>query len=337
MSTGQQASNSRKEKRIVLIAGSDQNRVCVPGERELNFDGINDSRKLLDVARVEYDVLFITPNYLKKNVRSPIDRYSLAINLISDVDQNQKVLGVVDKLLEKSPVPVINRPSVLRSTTRDQVAKALSGIGGLIVPKTLRFDRKSRKRAAEQVASGGFRFPGILRPAGTHGGEGVTLVRDVDQLTGMLSRYRESYLTEFANYRSRDGFYRKYRCFFIGDEIVFRHLIISDHWSIHARDKKRVMESTAWMVREEEAIHNKGISHFTEKQIETMKEVKSRLDVDYFGMDFSITPSGRILLFEANATMNFFPFYSDDPGHYSRKCLKPAVDAMKNLVSIAYE
>ena len=69
--------------------------------------------------------------------------------------------------------------------------------------------------------------------------------------------------------------------------------------------------------------------------IQTLEIVRERLGLDFFGMDFGILPDGRVVLFEANATMNFFPFLTQAEFAYVQKCLEPAQRAFRELVGLA--
>jgi hypothetical protein len=59
------------------------------------------------------------------------------------------------------------------------------------------------------------------------------------------------------------------------------------------------------------------------------------MKLDFFGMDCGIMPDGRVLLFEANATMNFFPFLRDPEFAYVQRCLAPAQRAFHELLDLA--
>ena len=63
-----------------------------------------------------------------------------------------------------------------------------------------------------------------------------------------------------------------------------------------------------------------------------LEAVRSRMPLDYFGMDFGVTPSGEVVLFEANATMNFFPFLHDPRLDYLKSALKPAREAFHEML-----
>ncbi|HET9427973.1 MAG TPA: hypothetical protein VFO69_06400, partial [Allosphingosinicella sp.] len=51
-----------------------------------------------------------------------------------------------------------------------------------------------------------------------------------------------------------------------------------------------------------------------------------------FGMDFGIMPDGRLVLFEANATMNFFPFLPDQRFAYVKQCASAAKRAFHDML-----
>jgi hypothetical protein len=66
-------------------------------------------------------------------------------------------------------------------------------------------------------------------------------------------------------------------------------------------------------------------------------EVRRRMPLDFFGVDFGISPNGEVVLFEANATMSFFPFAEDPQFDYSRRCIAPARSAFRELLGFPSE
>ena len=56
--------------------------------------------------------------------------------------------------------------------------------------------------------------------------------------------------------------------------------------------------------------------------------------LDFFGLDFALLADGKVLLFEANATMNFFPFSRDPEFAYVLACIAPARQALRELLGI---
>jgi glutathione synthase/RimK-type ligase-like ATP-grasp enzyme len=64
-------------------------------------------------------------------------------------------------------------------------------------------------------------------------------------------------------------------------------------------------------------------------------EIGERLDLDYAGLDFSILPDGRVLVFEANATMLVHPEAEGGEFAYKNPAVARIVDAFQALLAEA--
>jgi ribonucleotide monophosphatase NagD (HAD superfamily) len=117
------------------------------------------------------------------------------------------------------------------------------------------------------------------------------------------------YATEFVDYRSEDGWYRKYRVMFIDREPYPYHLAIGARWLLHYRSAD--MQADAARREEEAAFLHDPLAALGARAMAALMEIGKRLDLDYAGIDFSLLPDGRILFFEANATM--LVHAEDDP------------------------
>jgi hypothetical protein len=171
-------------------------------------------------------------------------------NLISDVDQGREILPAAEALVAQLGLPVVNEPRTICKTDRESVAATLSGIG------TFCHAPQVRRCTAESFATGDHRanwpFPLLMRVVGTHGGETFEKVDNEPAARAFIAGHPGAtfYLTQFVDYRSADGFFRKYRFFFVGDQILPYHLAIHDTWKVQhvATD----MASQPWMRCEEE-------------------------------------------------------------------------------------
>jgi len=65
-----------------------------------------------------------------------------------------------------------------------------------------------------------------------------------------------------------------------------------------------------------------------------LEAIRERMPLDFFGMDFGVTQSGEVVLFEANATMSFFPFSPDPQFAYLKLCFSPAQAAFRELLGL---
>jgi hypothetical protein len=293
--------------------------------------GNSDIYKLLGDNAV-FEQVNLSKAFQQNQPRPDVARFERVLNLVTDPDQHKRTLESLEKMLRKYRGQVINRPEAVLRTSRDQVAKRLAGIAGLHVPKVIRL-RGGKPDAAVQAAErAGFAFPGILRRAGTHTGDIVGLVAGSDELRAGLTGAGDHVLTEFVDFRSADGLYRKYRFFVFGSKAVFRHMIAADNWDIHARDRLRFMVEHPRLLEEEARLLEREDAEFPLPVHSVLEAIRLRLGLDFFGVDFGIAQSGDVILFEANATMNFFPFLTDPRFAYVQRCMAPAQGAFRQLL-----
>jgi len=324
---------SARQASLLFAIGSDQLAGTTSDGRP-KFAGCTDLHRLFD-QREPVHVLQLNRNMLRQRRRPELHPYRVILNLVTDADQNPKTLENLRKLLRDYSGPVINRPEAILRSTRDQVAKLLDGTPGLIAPKVIRVRNARPDIVAGAIERAKLTLPLIVRLAGTHTGKIVGLFDAIDDLRAAIAQPGEHIITEFVDFRSEDGLYRKYRAFFIGKRTIFRHKLVSDIWSVHAGDRLRFMADRPELVAEEQAMFEGTDGALPNNVIATLKAVRDRMPLDYFGMDFGVLPDGQVVLFEANATMNFFPFLPDRRFAYVRACQKPAAQAFHEMLAEA--
>ncbi len=253
-------------------------------------------------------------------------RYDCVLNLVTDPDQNPQTLERLRKQLRNYRGRLINRPEVVQRTTRDQVAKRLVGIEGLRVPRVVRLRNPKPGAASAAVERARSAFPLIVRHAGTHTGVIVGVVSTAAELDAAAVGPGEFILTEFVDFRSEDGLYRKYRLWTFGGRTIFRHMITTDNWNVHVKDRLRFMVDRKDLLAEEIRLLERPEGAFPPPVHAVFDAVKKRLALDFFGMDFGLDRDGRVLLFEANATMSFFPLEPHPSFHYLQ-CIRPPAEA----------
>lgn len=296
--------SGRTDARILVVGGA--------GLCNLNLQCLLD-RNRFDATIVylqaegEEDAVFARP----PSALPPCD---VVINSIADVDNGGEFLEKARAFCARFGRPVINAPDHrIARTTRDGVARLLEGIPGLTVPSIRRLTRNEVAALAQEPLSG----PILLRPVGAHGGDDLERVDEAGQIASFLTRVPSNsyYLTAFHDYRSADGYWRKYRLVFV-DRVVFPyHLTIGHDWKLHYY---RVdMTEQAWMKPEEEAFLADWRSVFDGPRGEAITEVAHRLDLDFAGIDCAIGADGSVVLFEANPTM--LVHLSDSPIDYPYK------------------
>lgn len=320
--------------RVALLRGSDTASTDVQsGVMRVKLKGNNDYWRIVALDRFEVTRFQLAPNYFRTPRRWDFSQFDVVLNTITDPDQNPKTIKVVERITRGFD-HVVNRPEVLQTTTRSEVAKRLESTPKLVVPKVIRLRYPTLERLRARVAEHAFRFPAILRQAGMHTGKIIGVVdraEDLDPVFG--DRKHEYFLTEFVNFASADGLYRKMRVFFIGNEVLFKHLIVSSQWNVHAKDRADIMAGRDDLRREEQQLVEGGFTTFRVGIDDCLREIKSRIKLDYFGMDCALLADGRLVLFELNATMNFFPLSPDPRFAYLQAGVEPAKEAMSRLLA----
>lgn len=228
-------------------------------------------------------------------------------NEITDPDSHSVALSNCKKLITAQGKPVVNHPDAILGTTRDLISANLSGITGLKMPLTVRIKPKSPEEVAAAIKASKFSYPVIFRQAGDHGGISTTLIHGSDEIVKLMHSYaldgRSFYLTQFVDYQSKDGLYRKYRLVIVGNSLILRHMIIHDGWLIHANSRSFMADKLATQ-QEEEQIMSTFRTQLGPKLIKTISQISKKLKLDYYGIDCSINAQGEILAFEINANMN---------------------------------
>lgn len=318
---------------LLVVVGSDRG-LIVSKEGRRGHVGNTDVFRLLG-ENARFDEFHLGKNLRQLPWIPDLAPYSCILNLISDPDQNPRTLDNLRKLLRGFRGTVINRPEDVLCSGRDQMAALLTGTAGLTVPRTIRLRTAKPNAAARAVERAGLQFPVILRVAGTHMGKIIGLMQDLDGLQESLSPGAEHIVTEFVDFRSPDGLYRKYRVFFLGQKRIFRHLIGADNWNIHARERFAFMAHHPGLIAEEKQILEQPPGVFPAGVAATLDAVRERIALDYFGMDFGIAANGQLVLFEANATMNFFPVRNEPPFAHIERVLHPAQQAFREELGSA--
>ena len=88
---------------------------------------------------------------------------------------------------------------------------------------------------------------------------------------------------------------------FVNRQAFPYHLAISRHWIVHYQSAD--MLSEAWKRQEELAYLQNPRAVLGDRAMDAIEHIGRALDLDYCGVDFSVLPDGRVLVFEANATM----------------------------------
>ena len=244
-------------------------------------------------------------------------RYDLVFNVIGDADLAIHSLAAVEAFVATCPKPVLNRPGPVMRTRRDRLGERLDGLKDVVVPRTVRLgEAQLAAQGPRALAEAhGFGGPVLIRPAGLHGGQGMILVDGPEGLDGVRPGPGDHYMIQYLDYRSVDGLYRKYRMLFVGGRPFAYHQAISEHWLVH-HDTAGMDDRPERRAEEARFLADPGTA-LGERGLAAITAVGRALDLDYCGADFALLPDGRILVFEANATM--LAHFEEREGPYAYK------------------
>jgi glutathione synthase/RimK-type ligase-like ATP-grasp enzyme len=257
----------------------------------------------------------------------PIPQVDAIFVAIAESDENVPALSLAGEIVRSAGLPYVNDPQRVLGTNRVRVASALANLSDAYVPPTTRVPR-----GALESGSIPAEFALIIRPVGSQAGRDLARIDDRAGLAEYLRRVQAEwfYVMPFVDFKKADGYHRKYRIIVVDGVPYPYHLAISPNWMIHYYNAP--MRENAWMREEEEHF----LAHFEEvfdaRLQRALREIGAILGLEYFGIDCSIDPQGRLLVFEADPAM--IVHAGDDPQlfGYKKPYAQRIFDAFQKLI-----
>ncbi len=264
----------------------------------------------------------------------PLPPHQKVVNAIGDADLSRPALEIAAKLLEKTSTIVINHPSRVIQTGRQEILKKLGTIPGVITPRTsfVSRDPLMSPQVGSYLNELGFSFPFLLRSTGFHEGRHFIYVENEEALKNHLPNLPGENLLaiQYLDARSPDGKIRKYRVMMIDGKLYPLHAAISHDWKIHFFSAE--MAENPENREEDLKFLNQMPEVLGKPAIEALGKICSSLGLDYAGVDFSLNDKGDILLFEANATMVVNPPDRDQRWDYRRQAVQKILHAIQQIL-----
>ena len=324
--------------RILFLQGvNDQRKVGViinkVGELQLLFDGgCNVFEFLRHNDDWNVEVALLVPGDWRQTIE--LKKSALIVNELSDPDSHSKALTKAIKVREFfSEVPCINEPAAVQQNSREKVSEKLASIPGVFAPKTIRTNL-NRSHEVATIWEAQFDGPIIVKKAGTHGGTVTALLRtrdDMGKLDAIALDGGPFYISEFNDFKSADGLYRKYRIVVVNGQPFLRHVIASDNWLIHSSSRSYMNQISR--LQDEETSQLDNFSDDLKPRIELRcQQIAERIGLDYFGIDGGFLDDGRLIVFEANANMNVLINNQPKPNVWESQ-IQFVIDALTELIS----
>lgn len=274
-----------------------------------------DARPLRDVRLPEHDVIFVAA---------------------CASDQSVGVLAAISTLISGAGARVLNRPKHIAKTMRDTAYAVLGAAPGIRMARTVRL---SRERVDEAVSGAlqlsavlGASYPFIIRPIGSHAGQGLAKVSDAEELARYMAQSdaAEYYMAPFIDYSNADGLFRKYRIVMIEGTPFLCHMGISKEWMVHYP----YAEMTTHPDRRDEEAHLMASfdTDFAVRHREAFRNIAALTGLDYVGFDCAETSDGQLLIFEIATGMVVHDM--DDPSLFPYKApqIRRVADAFHGML-----
>lgn len=283
-----------------------------------------------------YDQFAYTVSSDNINRSAPDLQYGLLLNTIADADTEHNSLKSLEVYANEHPkTPIVNHPSNVLKTTRDENYQRLNKLPGIRFPKTERFlvGNKSVPTILEEIETAEFAFPLIIRETGTHTAVSTLLVSEKGELEAYLTDVSGDsvYVIEFIENASTEGHYTKMRFFAIDGQLypVVRH--VDKVWNVHGGNRKVFMNDHEWMIEKEKQFLSDPASVIGKDTFALLQKLPDFVGLEFFGFDFTILDDDTVLIFELNPAMRHsFSHAKNSP--YMQPHLQKISDAFQEMI-----
>jgi len=222
------------------------------------------------------------------------------INAICEPLTQRGALRQMAQLEQELGLPTLNPPSVIEATARSLMAQRVGRAGGVRAPHCTLYEAgPGAGTLLEHVHAEGHAYPVLLRPAGSHGSVGLVRAGDDQDVAAAARSVGTCTVTDFVDFRSEDGLWRKHRMAYAGGTLFRRHLLIDQQWNVvgdsryFMRDRELFGEEREWLDR--------PVTPESDPVDALILEQFQAMGLDFGAMDYAIVPDGELVIFEVNA------------------------------------
>ncbi len=263
-----------------------------------------------------------------------LPRHQVIFNAIGDADLSGKALAAAQALVASSGAALLNAPAAVLATGRADNAQRLARIPGVIAPAIVTLPREilGSPDAGALLARHGLTFPLLVRTPGFHTGRHFVLIDRAGALPDAIAGLPGPELNamQYLDSRGADGKVRKYRVMLIDGRLYPLHLAISSNWKIHYFTAE-MADRAEHRAEDAEFLENMA-SVLGPRAMTALEQIQHTLALDYAGVDFGLSPTGDILLFEANATMVVNPPEPNERWSYRRPAVERIFAAIRSML-----
>lgn len=282
----------------------------------------------------------LTTLYISPDLPMPslIPDHDLAIVVApGDSDASRQFLDEIERQLANWPRPVLNKPDRIVNLERDQLFDMLCDVPGLVVPRMARSDRAALEAVANGQAGIGdilseAAFPVVVRPVGSHAGRNLEKLTCQQDVLAYLHQCDdlEFFVSDFIDYSSEDGAFRKSRIVFVDGDPFACHLAIADQWKVWYlnADMERNDEKRA----EEELFMARFNDDFCKRHAAAFADLVKHVDLEYFGIDCAEDRDGKLVVFEADNALIVHDMDPHEVFPYKRPQMQKVFSAFAGMI-----
>jgi hypothetical protein len=264
----------------------------------------------------------------------PLPPADVVFNAIADADRCAAELQAMDALLTRAGRQAINPPARVLATTREGNAARLGALRGVVTPRIVAVPKGALldEDGSAAVARHGFTFPLLVRAPGFHTGAHFAYVGRAGDLAAAVAPFPagDVLVIEYIDVRDEGGAVRKYRMMAVDGALYPLHAATANAWKVHyfsadmASDAAKRADDERFLTDPESAIGSAAMA--------ALARVRDELRLDYMGVDFALDRDGRVVVFEANATMIVLPPGPDAIWDYRRAPVGRVIDAVRAML-----
>ena len=275
-------------------------------------------------AAVRLDIAFVQPGGL------PASLPDHDVAMIAASESAPDALDAMACLFRVWPRPILNDPRRIRPMSRSWLPVRLNGLAGLTAAPAREVSRAELAGDAPGLLPGGT-YPLLLRPLGSHAGHGLECLAGPAAMAGFLAGTSDDAftLTQFVDYRSPDGLFRKYRIAFVAGRPFICHMAASEHWMVHYLNAG-MDSSPAKRAAEAEAMACFG--QFCRRHATALDALVEAIGLDYFSIDCAEVQDGRLLVFEADTAAIIHSMDPPELYPYKRPVMQRCYDAFGAMI-----
>jgi hypothetical protein len=259
---------------------------------------------LLEESGIELMTLYVIP---QAELPDPLPDHDIAIVIASDSEECRDALCKIEQAASRWPRPLLNPPRLVGNLDRDKLHWLLDGIVGLQIPATTAVARERLSEIAQSSLAladiaADLAFPVIVRPRGSHAGNGLAKLDDRAAIEVYLRGRHEQdfFISRFVDYSDDDGLFRKYRIVFVDGHPYACHMAIAERWDIWYLNAG--MSGSASKRLEEEIFMRTFDVGFARRHKTALAGLAKRIGLEYFTVDCAENEDGDLLIFEADNT-----------------------------------